>query len=150
MSGLLYAFVMLYLGLLIGTYIKILPYGLQKNFTLSLAFIVPFLLIYSHTKKAKKFLSEKEYKKSFRELTFPIACYPLCVRFVAEIATEIIARKTVMERIQKQQEIIEPDVNFFEKILIDIMSRLNMFDKVAKTILSVINKKEDDHKYNFR
>jgi hypothetical protein len=142
-----FAIMMLYVALLLGTFLKILPYGLPKKLSLTLSFMTPFILIKTHTSRSKSLFQEKQYRKALNHLMFIIIGYPFGVRMVAEIATEITARKIAMGRIKaRAQE--ENEAESVESAIKREDNFFNTFISINAIVLKVGNGlKENKFKY---
>ncbi|OVE34186.1 hypothetical protein CCZ20_27875 [Priestia aryabhattai] len=153
MKDVIFVLCILSVGLVFGTFLRLLSYGLSKKLTVILAMATPLLVTCVHLKQIINFLLKGQFIKFVEANVFILKRYPILVTAVGEIATESMASRIASENVKRKrkkelllQEVVKPRE-------VGVVNKLTKEVNAVETIFSIFgefltDKKNRDFKYS--
>jgi hypothetical protein len=105
MNDVLFIGIIIFLGVVLGTFLKYSMFGINSKLSLLLTLVTPLLLLSFTVEKIMKNLNNP--KKILKYVAFPVLNYPTIVTVISEITLEVIAMTITRKNAQYKREFRE-------------------------------------------
>ncbi|MFE5392574.1 hypothetical protein [Bacillus thuringiensis] len=136
----------LYLAFSLGSFLKLIQFGMNSIFTILLSIITPIMLIKITIKNLFITIYEEGFFRGADYIKVSLTSYPLYVKLIGEIYAEFYAKQVAKRRVMKKYGLtVRGNTNSFSKLNSNVSDFIDFVIKIPKkTTFEISTKIYDD------